>query len=179
SEAISAGLASFPGVIGRLDVIDHGQPFGVIVDFAHTPNALTRVLELARSLTKTRIIVVFGSAGLRDSDKRSLMGEVAGRLADLIVLTAEDPRTESIDAIIAQIAIGCERAGRQESTDYLRIPDRGEAIEWAIGQAQPGDIILVCGKGHEQTMCFGEIEVPWSDHAAVKSILQERGWSAE
>jgi UDP-N-acetylmuramoyl-L-alanyl-D-glutamate--2,6-diaminopimelate ligase len=176
-EAVTAGLASFPGIIGRLDVIDHGQPFGVIVDFAHTPNALTRVLELARTLAKNRVIIVFGSAGLRDTDKRSLMGEVAGRMADLIVLTAEDPRTESVDTIINQIAVGCERAGRRESSDFVRIPERGEAIEYAISHAKAGDIVLVCGKGHEQTMCFGETEVPWSDHAAARSVLLERGWS--
>jgi UDP-N-acetylmuramoyl-L-alanyl-D-glutamate--2,6-diaminopimelate ligase len=170
---IQRGVAAVEGVTGRMERIDLGQGFTVMIDFAHTPNALEKALRTVRTLTETRVTVVFGCAGLRDRAKRPLMGEVAGRLADRIVLTAEDPRTEDLGAIIEEIAAGCERAGRREGSDYWRVPDRAEAIAMAIRQAQPGDVVLVTGKGHEQSMCFGTTERPWSDHQAVSDALSE------
>ena len=101
------------------------------------------------------------------------MGEIAGRLADRVVITAEDPRTEDLDAIITQIAAGCEKAGRREGEDYWRIGDRGEAIAFAVRMASPGDLVIVTGKGHEQSMCFGSTEYPWSDHRAVREALAQ------
>ena len=102
------------------------------------------------------------------------MGEIAGRLADRIVITAEDPRTEDVGQIMAQIAEGCEQAGRGEGTDYWRIADRGEAIQFAIDMAEEGDLVLVAGKGHEKSMCLGTTEYPWSDHDAVRKALSQR-----
>jgi UDP-N-acetylmuramoyl-L-alanyl-D-glutamate--2,6-diaminopimelate ligase len=188
-EAIQRGLAAVRGIVGRMEVVtleavgqvgnlSHGQevPQGaptVIVDFAHTPSALAASLTLARRLTTGRVIAVFGAAGLRDREKRPHMGEVAGRLADVTVITAEDPRTESLDEIMAQIAAGLEHVGRREGADYHRIGDRAEAIAQAVRLARPEDLVIICGKGHERSMCFGETEVPWSDKEAARRALRE------
>jgi len=172
--AIQQGLAAYRGAPGRLEFIDCGQPFAVVVDFAHTPNALRQVLTWLRGLTRGRLIVVFGCAGERDPQKRPQMGAIAGALADRIILTAEDPRRERVEDIIAQIAAGCARAGRQAGVDYLAIPDRRTAIATALDLARPGDLILIAGKGHERTMCFGTTEVPWSDQAVVRELLGRR-----
>lgn len=167
-------LARFGGVPGRLEPILEGQAFLALVDFAHTPNALAQVLATARRMTGQagRVIVVFGCAGLRDVPKRADMGRVAGRLADLTVLTAEDPRTESLDHIIAASADALTAAGRVEGRDYWREPDRFQAIRRAAGLARPGDVLLVCGKGHEQSMCFGEVEYDWDDRRALRAALR-------
>ncbi|MEW5717019.1 MAG: UDP-N-acetylmuramoyl-L-alanyl-D-glutamate--2,6-diaminopimelate ligase [Chloroflexota bacterium] len=170
-DALREGIARVRGVIGRMQVLQ-SEPFAVIVDFAHTPNALQNALETARELAKNRVIVVFGCAGLRDAQKRALMGEIAGKLADKIVVTAEDPRTESLDAINAQIVEGLQKAGRLEISDYHIVSDRAEAIASAIQMARAGDIVIVCGKGHERSMCFGTTEIPWSDQEAVRAALQ-------
>ncbi len=170
-EAMQEGIQAVRGVPGRMERIDSGQDFTAIVDFAHTPNALQRALETARGLTDGRVIVVFGCAGLRDMGKRPMMGEIAGKLADRVVITAEDPRTEDLNTIMAQIAVGCERAGRREGEDYWRVGDRGEAIEFAVKMAQAGDLVIVTGKGHEQSMCFGTTELPWDDREAVRKAL--------
>jgi UDP-N-acetylmuramoyl-L-alanyl-D-glutamate--2,6-diaminopimelate ligase len=173
-EHIQQGIESLKGVVGRMDRIDRGQDFAAIVDFAHTPNALDRALQTARMLTQGEVIVVFGCAGLRDVEKRGLMGHVAGRLADRVVVTAEDPRTESLDAIIAAIAAGCEAEGKIEGQSYWRIGDRAAAIQFAVNIARPGDLVIVAGKGHEKSMCFGTVETPWSDHEAVENALLKR-----
>lgn len=173
TETIQRGLAEFRGVPGRLEGIDRGQPFGVVVDFAHTPNSLRRVLELGRRLTQGSVSVVFGCAGLRDVAKRPLMGQAAGELADRVYLTAEDPRTEDLDAILARIATGV-RAGGKEPT---LVPDRGEAIRRALGEARAGDLVLITGKGHEQTMCFGTEERPWNDREAASEALAALGYN--
>ena len=171
---MQAGIEAVRGVPGRMERVDAGQNFTAIVDFAHTPNALRRALETARQLTDGRVIVVFGCAGLRDVAKRPMMGEIAGKLADRVVITAEDPRTEDLDAIMAQIAVGCERAGRREGEGYWRIGDRGEAIEFAVKMARAGDLVIVTGKGHERTMCFGTTEYPWDDREAVREALNPK-----
>ncbi len=169
--AIRKGIANVSGVIGRMQVIQ-SDPFTVIVDFAHTPNALRAALETAREIAHGRVSVVFGCAGLRDTEKRALMGAVAGQLADQIIVTAEDPRTESLTAINAQIAEGLQRAGRKEHEDYFVIEDRAEAIAFAMAQAHAGDVVIVTGKGHEKSMCFGTSETPWSDQDAVVAAFQ-------
>jgi UDP-N-acetylmuramoyl-L-alanyl-D-glutamate--2,6-diaminopimelate ligase len=169
--AIAEGLAQAQPVCGRFERIDLGQRFEVVVDFAHTARSLEQVLTLARERCTRRVHVVFGGAGLRDREKRPRMGEVAGRLADAIYLTAEDPRTESLDSIIEEIAVGCRHAGRSEGIDYWRIPNRGEAIERAIQNATDGDLVLITGKGHERSMCFGTTERPWSDQDAARVAL--------
>jgi UDP-N-acetylmuramoyl-L-alanyl-D-glutamate--2,6-diaminopimelate ligase len=170
AECIQRGIRQVQAVPGRMERIQCGQPFTVIVDFAHTPNALDNALRTARSLTAGKLTVVFGCAGLRDVQKRAMMGECTGRLADYVVLTAEDPRTEPMDQIMSQIVTGVEKAGGE----YLRIDDRQAAIAHALAHAQPGDLVLITGKGHERSMCFGTTEFPWSDQEAVKQLLDKR-----
>lgn len=172
-EAIRAGVAAMKGVPGRMERVDRGQPFTAIVDFAHTPNALARALETTRELVSPngRVIAVFGSAGLRDRAKRRLMGEVAARLADFTVITAEDPRTEDLAAIMGEIAAAMAEAGCLENQHFIRIADRQRAILYAVQQARSGDVVIVCGKGHEQSMCFGTVEHPWRDQDALAWAL--------
>lgn len=172
-ELAQAGLAQMKGVPGRMEKVDFGQPFTAIVDFAHTPNALRSALLSAREAADKRVIAVFGSAGLRDLAKRRMMAETSIELADLTVLTAEDPRTEALESILADMAAGAAAAGGVERETFWRIPDRGEAIRFAIAQAQPGDVVIVCGKGHEQSMCFGTVEYLWDDLTAMKAALSE------
>jgi UDP-N-acetylmuramoyl-L-alanyl-D-glutamate--2,6-diaminopimelate ligase len=173
--AIASGLGAVERIKGRMEWVYAGD-FDVVVDFAHTPNSLQETLALARELVPPggRVIAVFGSAGLRDVEKRRLMGEVA-RAADLAVITAEDPRTEDVHAISAAIAAGLEAYGRREGTDFMRIPDRAEAISTAIRLARPGDLVVTCGKAHEQSMCYGTTETPWDEFAAVRAGLAARG----
>jgi UDP-N-acetylmuramoyl-L-alanyl-D-glutamate--2,6-diaminopimelate ligase len=172
-ETAAAGIGSLAGIPGRMERIDLGQDFTAIVDFAHTPNALKVALEAGRRMTAGRVIAVFGSAGLRDKEKRRMMAETSARLADLTVLTAEDPRSESLDAILEEMAAGARSAGGREGETFSRIPDRGEAIRAAVRMARPGDIVLACGKGHEQSMCFGSVEHPWDDRIAMRAALAE------
>ena len=172
-EAIQQGVWNVKGIAGRMERVDEGQDFTALVDFAHTPNSLQRVLETVRTLTEGRVIAVFGCAGLRDVEKRAWMGEIGGRLADVTVLTAEDPRTESLEAILDEMARGVERAGAVEGQSYFRIPGRAEAIQFAVGLARPGDLVIACGKGHEQSMCYGTVETPWSEREALRAALQK------
>ncbi len=173
-EAIPAGVAALGGVAGRMERVDRGQPFTALVDFAHTPNALAQALTTVRAQIRPpgRVIAVFGSAGLRDRAKRRLMGEVAAQLADLTVITAEDPRTEDLTAIMAETADALARAGKVEGESFVRIPDRQRAILFAVQQARPADVVIVCGKGHEQSMCFGTVEHPWRDQDALAWALE-------
>ncbi len=167
------GIATLTNVPGRMEKINLGQGFTAIVDFAHTPNALRNALTTARSLTHGRVIAVFGAAGLRDRQKRRLMAEVSVELADLTVLTAEDPRTELLDDILAEMALGAASRGGIEGQTFWRIPDRGEALRTAVAMAHAGDLMIACGKGHEQSMCFGEIEYPWDDRIALRAAITE------
>jgi UDP-N-acetylmuramoyl-L-alanyl-D-glutamate--2,6-diaminopimelate ligase len=167
------GIASLEGIPGRMERIDLGQDFTAIVDFAHTPNALRVTLEAGRTMSNGRVIAVFGSAGLRDKEKRRMMAETSAELADLTVLTAEDPRTESLDGILEEMAAGARSKGGIEGKTFWRVPDRGEAIRFALTLAHPGDIVLSCGKGHEQSMCFGQTEYPWDDRAAMRTALSD------
>ena len=172
-DVAARGIASLGGIPGRMEQIDLGQNFMAIVDFAHTPNALKVTLEAGRKMTKGRVISVFGSAGLRDKEKRRMMAETSIELADLSVLTAEDPRTELLDDILEEMAVGARAKGGREGVTFWRIADRGEAIKFAIQLARDGDIVLSCGKGHEQSMCFGATEYPWDDRIAMRAALAE------
>ncbi len=180
---VLSALASFGGVPGRMERIDEGQAFTAIVDFAHTPNALRRALETVRTLTDGRVIAVFGCAGLRDVEKRTSMGEIAAQLADITIITAEDPRTENLNYLIdvtAQAMLGQGAVEFSKGTAlpknitpvFTREPDRGRAIYLAVQLARSGDIVIALGKGHEQSMCFGETEYPWDDRAAMRSALR-------
>lgn len=176
--AMAEALASFAGVPGRWERIDAGQPFQVIVDFAHTPNALRALLASLRAETPGRLIVVFGCAGERDRLKRPEMGRIAATLADLIVLTSEDPRREDPDAIIAAIAAGCESAGAREGVRYWRVMDRAQALRFAIDLAAPGDTVVATGKGHEASLCIGSTEHPWDERAILQHALAQRGYAS-
>ncbi len=173
-QAAQRGIAALSGVPGRMNRIDLNQDFLAIVDFAHTPNALKVTLETARKMTSGRVIAVFGSAGLRDRQKRHMMAEISTRLADITILTAEDPRTESLDDILADMAGAAQQAGGVEGKTFLRVPDRGEAIRQAVLLARTGDLVITCGKGHEQSMCFGMVEYPWDEQTAMRAALAER-----
>jgi len=171
---VQAAFETAATVIGRMDRIDLGQDFLAIVDFAHTPNAIRQALRTARELTDGKVIAVFGSAGLRDVEKRKLMPEIAAGLADEMILTAEDPRTESLDGILADMAEGALRGGGEEGVTFWREPDRPTAIRRAVARAKAGDLVITCGKGHEQSMCFGEVEYPWDDRTALQAAVAER-----
>ena len=169
NKIIRQAVANFKGVAGRMEEIKNGQKFRVFVDFAHTPNALKNALKTLKSFNHGNLIAVFGCAGLRDRKKRPMMGRVACQLADKVILTAEDPRTEDLDQIIDKIAAGCKNKKK-----ILKEPDRQKAIDLAINLAKKGDIVGIFGKGHEQSLCFGITEYPWSDHKAVKKALKRR-----
>ena len=166
---IKKALKSFPGVPGRMEYIQT-KPFTVVIDFAHKPDALESALITLRKLKPKRIISVFGCAGLRDHQKRPLMGEIAAKLSDVTILTAEDPRTETVTDINNQIEAGYKKA---KGKNLHRIPDREQAIKKAIQLAKPGDLVALFGKSHEKSMCFGTIEYPWSEHLAVKKALKK------
>ena len=184
SKQIKNGLETFSHLEGRFDEVKIGQPFRVVVDFAHTPNALEQVLELSSGLRtrSSKLVVVFGCAGERDREKRPMMGEIAGKFANLTVITAEDPRRENLEDIINQIADGCKKAGAEEVFNsgknhnknlFIKIPDRKEAIGFALKNAAANDIVIITGKGHEKSMCYGTVEYPWSDKKAVEDALGE------
>jgi UDP-N-acetylmuramoyl-L-alanyl-D-glutamate--2,6-diaminopimelate ligase len=144
------------------------KPYRIIVDFAHTPNAIEQVGKTVRDMTKGKLIHVFGSAGLRDASKRPMMGKNASRYADVIILTEEDYRTENVLEIISSI-----RKGISLSTPTYQFPDRREALKFSLSLAQSSDTVLVTGKGHEKSLCRGTEEVPWRDQEAIRKILKE------
>ena len=172
ADIIKRGLEATTAISGRMERINEGQSFLTIVDFAHTPNALERAIEAARGMTNGRIITVFGSAGRRDVEKRAMMAAVSEQLADFTILTAEDPRQESLDEILQAMADGCRAHGGVEGATFWRMADRGRAIRLALSLASADDLVLICGKGHEQSMCFGTIEYPWDDRDATRKVLR-------
>lgn len=190
----AAHFEDFTGLPGRFERFVTDSHGTVIVDFAHTPHALEEVLKLGRALVSGKVVVVFGCAGLRDVEKRYLMGEIAGEFADVSIITAEDPRTETLDDIDARIIQGLSDAGAEEYPMeklaqfespvvrksladhfpfYVRIDDRKRAIENAICIADPQDIVLICGKGHEKSMNYGKGEEPWSDQEVVREVIKK------
>ena len=171
-------LARARPVRGRMDRIDAGQPFTVIVDYAHTPESLEKVLALLRPLTAGRLIAVFGSAGERDRAKRPKLAAVASKYADRFFITQEDPRLEDPATILAEIEAGAIEAGKQRDRDYRVIDDRTEAISAAIADAAAGDTVLLAGKGHEGSIIVGEEKRPWDEAAAARAALGARGFAA-
>ena len=169
---IARGLAQVSGVTGRMERIEVGQPFSVIVDYAHTPDSLEKVLSILRPLTSGNLLLVFGSAGERDLQKRPIMGQIAAHLADFFVITDEDPREEDREQILREIANGAITAGKREDRDFLCIADRKQAIATAFRRAQAGDTVLLAGKGHEQSIIIGREKIPWDDRVVAREQLQ-------
>jgi UDP-N-acetylmuramoyl-L-alanyl-D-glutamate--2,6-diaminopimelate ligase len=168
---IARGLAGVTGVTGRMERIDVGQPFTVIVDYAHTPDSLEKVLRTLRPLTAGKLLLVFGSAGERDIQKRPIMGQIAAQLSDFFVITDEDPREENREQILRDIATGAEIAGKHEGRDFLCIVDRTQAIAAVFHHAQAKDTILLAGKGHEQSIIIGREKIPWDDRRVAREQL--------
>jgi UDP-N-acetylmuramoyl-L-alanyl-D-glutamate--2,6-diaminopimelate ligase len=180
---VLGAIESAPQVPGRFEPVDEGQDFAVLVDYAHTPDSLENVLEAARGLTDGRVHVVFGAGGDRDRGKRPLMGEIAGRLADLAILTSDNPRTENPLEIIAEVEAGLgetglsriESGGIERLRGYLVEPDRRAAIALALGAARPGDVIVIAGKGHEDYQIVGTHKRHFDDREVVREISAKLG----
>lgn len=170
-EAIQQALARFAGVPGRMNAVNAGQPFTVIVDYAHTGQAFRKLLRVLRPLTEGQLITVFGSAGEQSKERREEMADVAAELADFAVITTEDPRHENPDAIIADIAAGLIAAGREEGRDFVRVSDRREAIRHAFRRARPGDLVVLSGKGHEQSIIVRDQKLPWDERRVAEEEL--------
>jgi UDP-N-acetylmuramoyl-L-alanyl-D-glutamate--2,6-diaminopimelate ligase len=166
---IAAGLANAPGAPGRLQPVDAGQPFSVLVDYAHTDDALINVLKALKPLTKRRLHVVFGCGGDRDATKRPRMAKAAEDYGDVIYVTSDNPRTEDPNAIIDQI---CRGFGQKCETPIVIQPDRRMAIQQAIGSAEPGDIVLIAGKGHENYQIIGTTKHHFDDVEEAKRAIQ-------
>ncbi|HYN70363.1 MAG TPA: UDP-N-acetylmuramoyl-L-alanyl-D-glutamate--2,6-diaminopimelate ligase [Candidatus Eisenbacteria bacterium] len=180
-DAVAAGLAGVTGVAGRMERVTRGQPFDVVIDYAHSPNGLTTVLDLLRPVAAARgggVISVFGSAGERDTEKRPLMGRIAAERSRLVIVTDEDPRGEDRQAILEAIAAGAEAAGKRRGRDLELIADRAEAIRTAFERARPGDVVLLAGKGHERDILGPTGPEPWDERAAAEAALAEIGYSA-
>ena len=170
---IEKGIAALPGVEGRMNVIDEGQKFQVIVDFASTPDAFERFFQSVRPLTRGKIIAVFGSAGRRDEAKRSTQGNIAGRYADIVIATEEDDRDVDGQQILNQIAAGAKKAGKKENENLFKILDREEAIGFAMTQVtSPNDIVVLLGKGHEKTIERADGTYPWNEAEVARAALQ-------
>jgi UDP-N-acetylmuramoyl-L-alanyl-D-glutamate--2,6-diaminopimelate ligase len=174
-DAVAAGIQDLAAVPGRFENIDEGQEFAVVVDYSHTPDSLDNALHEALLLARAhggRVLIVFGCGGDRDRSKRPLMGAVAGRLADVVIVTSDNPRSEDPIAIIDQILEGvvAERAAGPDAV----IPDRRDAIAHAIGQARPGDVVLIAGKGHETGQEFADRTLPFDDREVARSLVRER-----
>jgi UDP-N-acetylmuramoyl-L-alanyl-D-glutamate--2,6-diaminopimelate ligase len=177
--AVRQGLASVERVPGRMERVELGQPFGVIVDYAHSPASLATVLDLLAPVAASRgggLIAVFGSAGERDTAKRPLMGRIAAERCRLVVVTDEDPRGEDREAILDEIARGAEAAGRRRGHDLLLVADRRTAIEAAIERARPADIVLLAGKGHERSIIGPDGPRPWDERAEAERALRRAGF---
>lgn len=169
-DAIKRGLEDSVSVTGRFEPVDCGQNFSVIVDYAHTPDALESLLQLYRKLTPGRLFAVFGATGGgRDRSKRPLMGKIASESADYIILTNDDPYLENEVQIIDQIADG---VAREEGRSFWKIPDRFEAIKFALTMAKEGDTVVVAGKGAEEVIMLRGERIPWNDKKVIKSILE-------
>jgi UDP-N-acetylmuramoyl-L-alanyl-D-glutamate--2,6-diaminopimelate ligase len=179
AEDIRAGIESCVSIPGRFEAIDEGQPFTVVVDYAHTPDSLDNVLRAARPLADThggRVLVAFGCGGDRDRGKRPLMGGAAARFADVVVVTSDNPRSEEPDAIIGEILEGVD-AQRAEGPDAV-LPDRREAIAWILKSASGGDVVVIAGKGHETGQTFADRTIPFDDRDVAREELRALGFGA-
>lgn len=195
SDAIARGISSMKAVPGRMEKVDEGQPFGVVVDYAHTEESLVSLLEAMREVAKKRLITVFGCGGDRDRTKRPKMGSAAVQGSDVVIVTTDNPRTEDPMNIIREIEAGMTTGAKKQRTEpasqtvsnaYYIIPDRAEAIETAIRMAQPGDVVVLAGKGHEDYQIIGSVKIHFDDREIAREEIkkcnaeyQRRGHSAE
>lgn len=192
-EQIEQGIAALEGVEGRMTRISEGQDFSVIVDYAHTPDSFEKLFKDLKPVVKGKVIAVFGSAGRRDEAKRAVQGEIAGRYADLVVITEEDDRDIDGQEIMNQIAEGAEKAGKVREQDLFLVHDRPDAIQFAINHAQTGDTVLLLGKGHEKDILRNGpkaaemrhlqqddhnpdrvIEIPWDEIGTAREAVRQR-----
>ena len=168
---ITAGLEALSGVAGRLQSVNTGdRGFSVYVDYAHTPDALENVLTTVRGFSTARVIALFGCGGDRDRAKRPLMGEIAGRHSDYVIVTSDNPRSENPDAIIRSIEDGVKKSG----TPYVMITNRREAIGYALDMLDPHDILVIAGKGHENYQEINGVKYHFDDKEVVEELLRER-----
>ncbi|HEV2493465.1 MAG TPA: UDP-N-acetylmuramoyl-L-alanyl-D-glutamate--2,6-diaminopimelate ligase [Terriglobia bacterium] len=175
ADKVQRGIAALACVPGRFERVDEGQPFLVVVDYAHTDDALRNVLRTARELTRRKLIVVFGCGGDRDRAKRPLMGEAAGSLSDLVVLTSDNPRSEDPVAIMNDALVGLQKAGKP----YRLEVDRQAAIRLALEDAREGDVVVLAGKGHETYQILKDRTIPFDDRAVARQVLGELGYAAD
>jgi len=190
---IEKGIAALEGVAGRMTRIDEGQDFDVIIDYAHTPDSYEQLLADIKPVVKGKLIVLFGSAGRRDEEKRAVQGEIAGRFADEVIVTEEDDRDMDGQAIMEQIAAGAEKAGKKQGKDLFLVHDRPDAIQFAVDRARGGDTILLLGKGHEKDILRNGpraaelrhmqqddanpervIKIEWDEIAAARAAIKKR-----
>jgi len=171
---IEKGIAALKSVEGRMNTIDEGQNFQVIVDYAHTPDSFEKLFKDLKPVVKGKFIVLFGSAGRRDEAKRAVQGELAGKYADEVIITEEDDRDINGMEIMNQIAEGAEKAGKERDKNLFLVHDRTQAISFAIKRATAGDTVLLLGKGHEKTIERADGEHPWDEIGAARVALQRR-----
>lgn len=173
---IAGSLSDAPPVPGRFELVDRGQGFAVIVDYAHTPAGLENVLRAARQITEGRVIAVFGCGGDRDKRKRPVMGRISAQLADLTVITNDNPRSEEPSSILEQILKGHQAAQREGAQGQAVVePDRARGIEMAIGWARAGDTVIIAGKGHETYQVFADRTEDFDDRQVAAEMLARRG----
>src|SRR3989344_450544 len=173
-KTILKSLAKFEGIAGRMQKINVGQNFSTYIDFAHTPNALARACTNLKSIARknsSRLIIVFGAAGERDRLKRPQMGKVSAQLADITILTAEDPRSEKVEDICFQIAKGLIAQNKKEGNDFFIIADRAKAIDFAVRIAKAKDVVVFFGKGHEKSMSFKDKDIPWDEFKVARDAI--------
>ncbi len=172
---IKSALEKIKGIPGRMEEVDEGQNFAVLIDYAVTPDSLEQLYQTVKTFDVNKIIAVFGACGERDRGKRPIMGEIVGKHADYIVLTNEDPYNEDSKCIVSEIEPGVERAGKVEGKDFWTIMDRREALKFALKKARPGDIVVATGKGAEETMAIGKERIPWNEKKVITELLHELG----
>jgi UDP-N-acetylmuramyl-tripeptide synthetase len=173
---VEAGIENLRAVPGRFEKVEAGQPFGVVVDYAHTPDALERVLSFAREFAGGRLFALFGCGGDRDRGKRPLMGQIAARLADFVIATSDNPRSEDPLAILAEIEAGIKKVSGG-SERYVTIADRREAIAYALARVHPGDLVVLAGKGHETYQVLRDRTIPFDDRVVAREVLAALGHS--
>jgi UDP-N-acetylmuramyl-tripeptide synthetase len=169
---IKSALEEFTSVAGRFELVDEGQDFSVIVDYAHTPDGLENILHTARQIAEKRIITVFGCGGDRDRTKRPIMGKIAAKLSDVVIATSDNPRSENPEFILSEVEVGVKE-GLSEGKQHEKITDRREAIHRAIALAEKGDIVIIAGKGHEDYQILKDRTIHFDDKEEARAAIRE------